>query len=73
MCLRRRKSSTTILPKIKVLWTWVCPHKTAEWLCQLLKGPLQAVKEQVGSHYSWFLPHTCEIKMGERIQKDPYL
>lgn len=39
----------------------------------LVKGPLQAVKEQVGSHYSWFLPHTCEIKIGERIQRSESL
>lgn len=70
MCLKRRKSSAVIIPKIKVLWTWICPHKKEEWLCHLVKGLLQAVKEQVGSHYSWFLPHTCEIKMGEIIQRD---
>lgn len=55
------------------LWIWVCPHKKQEWLCHLVKDPLQAVKEQVGSHFSWFLWHTCAIKMGERIQRDPYL
>lgn len=66
----KEESFTAITSKIKILWTWVCPHKKEEWLCHLVKGPLQAVKQQVGSHYSWFLPHTCDIKMGERIQRD---
>lgn len=70
MCLRTSESSTAITPKIKVLWTWVCPHKKEEWLCHLVKGPLEAVKkEQVMIHYFWFLSHTCEIKMGQRIQR----
>lgn len=70
MCLRRRESFTEITPKIQILWAWVCPHEKEERLCHLVKDPSQAVKkEQVGSHYIWFLPHTCEIKMGERIQR----
>lgn len=70
MCLTRRESSTAITLKIKILWAWVCPHEKEEWLCHLVKSTSQAVKkEQVGSHYIWFLPHTCEIKMGERIQR----
>lgn len=67
LSLGRRKEEAPV--QVGFLWAQAYPLLEAQAPLRLVTSPFHAGKEEyIGRHCTWFLPHTCELRRGGRLQ-----